>query len=41
MDAVVKKVYEKPVVSSRKVYIINDSNYMTKEAQNALLKTLE
>ena len=36
-----KKVYEKPVVSSRKVYIINDSNYMTKEAQNSLLKTLE
>lgn len=36
-----KKVYEKPVISSRKVYIINDSNYMTKEAQNSLLKTLE
>lgn len=36
-----KKVYEKPVVSHRKVYIINDSNYMTKEAQNSLLKTLE
>ena len=36
-----KKVCEKPVVSSRKVYIINDSNYMTKEAQNSLLKTLE
>ena len=37
----IKKVYEKPIVSNRKVYIINDSNYMTKEAQNALLKTLE
>ena len=36
-----KKVYEKPVVSSRKVYIINDSQVMTKEAQNSLLKTLE
>ena len=36
-----KKVYEKPVVSNKKVYIINDSNYMTKEAQNSLLKTLE
>ena len=36
-----KKVYEKPVVSSKKVYIINDSDYMTKEAQNSLLKTLE
>lgn len=37
----IKKVYEKPVVSAKKVYIINDSNYMTKEAQNSLLKTLE
>ena len=37
----VQKVYEKPVVSSRKVYIINDSECMTKEAQNSLLKTLE
>lgn len=36
-----KKVYEKPVISHRKVYIINDSDYMTKEAQNSLLKTLE
>lgn len=36
-----KKVYEKPVVSNKKVYIINDSNLMTKEAQNSLLKTLE
>lgn len=36
-----KKVYEKPVVSDRKVYIINESNCMTKEAQNSLLKTLE
>jgi len=36
-----KKVYEKPVVSNRKVYIINDSQFMTKEAQNSLLKTLE
>ena len=37
----VKKVYEKPIVSNKKVYIINDSNLMTKEAQNCLLKTLE
>ncbi len=36
-----KKIYEKPVVSTKKVYIINDSEYMTKEAQNSLLKTLE
>ena len=37
----VKRVYEKPIVSNKKVYIINDSNLMTKEAQNSLLKTLE
>ena len=37
----VKTVYEKPIVSNKKVYIINDSNLMTKEAQNSLLKTLE
>lgn len=36
-----KGVYEKPIVSSKKVYIINDSQKMTKEAQNSLLKTLE
>lgn len=36
-----KKVYEKPITSSKKVYIINDSHCMTKEAQNSLLKTLE
>ena len=36
-----KKVYEKPVVSNKKVYIINESQVMTKEAQNSLLKTLE
>ena len=38
---IVKRVYEKPIVSNKKVYIINDSNLMTKEAQNSLLKTLE
>ena len=37
----VKKVYEKPIISTKKVYIINDSGCMTKEAQNSLLKTLE
>lgn len=36
-----KNVYEKPIVSDRKVYIINDSDCMTKEAENSLLKTLE
>lgn len=35
------KIYEKPVNSDRKVYIINDADLMTKEAQNCLLKTLE
>ena len=37
----VEKVIEKPIVSERKVYIINDCDKMTKEAQNCLLKTLE
>ena len=35
------KIIEKPIVSSKKVYIINDAEKMTKEAQNCLLKTLE
>lgn len=35
------KVAEKPIISNKKVYIINDSEKMTKEAQNCLLKTLE
>lgn len=36
-----RKVVEKPIVSNKKVYIINDGQNITKEAQNALLKTLE
>lgn len=36
-----KKVSEKPIISNKKVYIINDSDKMTVEAQNCLLKTLE
>lgn len=36
-----EKVIEKPIISSKKVYIINDCEKMNKEAQNALLKTLE
>ena len=36
-----EKVIEKPIISSKKVYIINDCDKMTKEAQNCLLKTLE
>ena len=35
------KISEKPIISNRKVYIINNSDFMTKEAQNCLLKTLE
>ena len=35
------KIIEKPIISSKKVYVINDSDKMTKEAQNCLLKTLE
>ena len=36
-----KKIQEKPIISSRKVYIIDDADTMTTEAQNCLLKTLE
>ena len=35
------KVLEKPIISKNKVYLIKDADYMTKEAQNSLLKTLE
>lgn len=35
------KVLEKPIISKRKVYIINNAEKMTVEAQNCLLKTLE
>lgn len=37
----IEKVIEKPIISDKKVYIINDCEKMTKEAQNCLLKTLE
>ena len=36
-----KKIQEKTIVSSKKIYIINDAEKMTKESQNCLLKTLE
>ena len=39
--AMQEKISEKPITSSRKVYLIIDSDTMTKEAQNCLLKTLE
>ncbi len=35
------KLQEKPIISNKKVYIINDAEKMTTEAQNCLLKTLE
>lgn len=37
----IKKVYEKPIESYKKIYIINDADKMTVSAQNALLKVLE
>lgn len=36
-----EKIYQKPIVSSKKVVIIDNSEKMTEEAQNSLLKTLE
>ena len=36
-----RKVAEKPIISNSKVYIIDNADTMTKEAQNCLLKTLE
>lgn len=38
---ITEKIIEKPIISNKKVYIINDCDKMTKEAQNCLLKTLE
>lgn len=38
---ITEKVIEKPIISSRKIYIINNCDRMTTEAQNCLLKTLE
>lgn len=36
-----KNILEKPINSLKKVYIIDNADTMTKEAQNSLLKTLE
>ena len=36
-----EKIAEKPIVSNKKVYIINNADLMNVEAQNCLLKTLE
>ena len=37
----ISKIYEKPILSNKKVYIINNADKMTTEAQNCLLKILE
>lgn len=37
----IQTVYEKPILSEKKVYIINDSDKMNTESQNCILKTLE
>lgn len=36
-----KKIWEAPIISQKKVYIIDNADLMTKEAQNCILKTLE
>ncbi len=36
-----KKIQEKPIISNKKVYIIDNADLMTTDAQNCLLKTLE
>ena len=36
-----RKLAEKPIISNNKVYIIDNADTMTTEAQNCLLKTLE
>lgn len=36
-----KKIQEKPIIANQKVYIIDNADLMTSEAQNCLLKTLE
>ena len=36
-----KRIQEKPIISNKKIYIIDNAYLMTKEAQNCLLKTLE
>ncbi len=41
LDGMQAKILEKPIISSKKVYVIKDADKMTKEAGNCLLKTLE
>lgn len=37
----ISKIYEKPILSNKKIYIINNADKMTVQAQNCLLKILE
>ena len=41
VKVITKKILEKPIEGTKKVYIINNSENMTVQAQNSLLKTLE
>lgn len=36
-----RKIVEPPIISQKKVYILDDADTLTREAQNCLLKTLE
>ena len=36
-----EKIQERPIISDKKVYIIDNADTMTEESQNCLLKTLE
>lgn len=36
-----EKIQERPIISNKKVYIIDNADTMTEESQNCLLKTLE
>ena len=36
-----EKIAEKPIISNRKVYVIDNADLMNEESQNCLLKTLE
>ena len=41
IKSVAKSVLEKPILGNKKIYIVNNAENMTKEAQNSFLKTLE
>lgn len=37
----IAKIYEKPILANKKIYVINNADKMTVQAQNCLLKILE